>query len=258
MAKHVKRFFRYRELLFELIKRDIKVKYRGSVLGIFWSMLNPLLTMIVLTIVFSALFKHNIKHFPVYILTGRILYQYFSDSTKSALTSISTNGSLIKKVYIPRYILTLSEICSQFIIFIISLIPLFIVMEVLGPHVEWIDFLIVIPLFFLFFMTIGIGMFVASVTVFFRDVEHFYGVLLMIIMYMSAIFYPISIVPHKFLPIMKLNPLYYPIDTFRVIILERHFPPLSSIIIMAVLAIVYMVVGIFIFNRLKDKFIHHI
>ena len=189
MKKYVDNFRQYQFLLGELVKKGIKLKYRRSYLGIVWSMLEPLLTMIVLTIVFGTLYGNTDKTFPVYILTGRLLYSFFSQSTKAALKSIRQNSAMIKKVYVPKYLYPLSSVLFNYVIFLISLIVLAIVSVVLG--VKPTVYLIQAPvaLILIFGLAYGFGMILATIGVFFRDMEYLWSVGLMLVMYTCAIFY---------------------------------------------------------------------
>ena len=143
MIRQIKTFHEYKSLLWEFVKRDIKLKYRNSALGILWSMLNPLLIMIVLTFIFSNIFKNSIPNFPVYCLSGRLLYDFFSQSTNQSMVSITGKSSLIKKIYVPRYLYPLSRVISSFIIFLISLIPLVVIMIVTGVKLGRMNLLII-------------------------------------------------------------------------------------------------------------------
>jgi ABC-2 type transport system permease protein len=217
LVKLIKNFFKYQFLLHELIKKDIKLKYRRSYLGIVWTLIEPLLTMVVLTLVFSKIKGNNDRTFPVYILTGRLLYTYFSNATKSAMKSIRSNGQMIKKVYVPKYLYPLSTILSQYVTFLISLVVLVGVSIYLKVKPTIYIFEAIVPLFILFFMVLGIGLLLATLAVFFRDIEYLWGVILMLIMYCSAIFYSPAIIVeggHKW--ILEYNPLYCIILNFRI------------------------------------------
>jgi ABC-2 type transport system permease protein len=189
MKQNVKNFKKYRFLLSELVIKDIKLKYRRSYLGILWTLLEPFLTMIVLYLVFGSFYGRGDKTFLIYVLTGRLLYAYFANATKAAMKSIRVNGQMIKKVYVPKYIYPLSSILAQYVTFLISLIVLLAVAIYLRikPTVYLLESLI--PLFILFVMVIGVVMILATLAVFFRDMEYLWGVMLMMIMYCSAIFY---------------------------------------------------------------------
>lgn len=258
MKKYFDNFLQYRFLLKELVKKGIKLKYRRSYLGIVWSMLEPLLTMIVLTIVFGTLYGNTDRTFPVYILAGRLLYSYFSLATKSALKSIRANSAMIKKVYVPKYLYPLSSVLFNYVIFLISLIVLAIVALVLGVKPTWYLLQAPIALILLLVMAYGTGMILATIGVFFRDMEYLWSVVLMIIMYTCAIFY----YPEKLLRsgwdwILKYNPLYCVIDVFRCAVFGR---PMNTnyLIYAAVFSFGAMAVGLLCFKKKQDDFILHI
>ena len=258
MIIQLKTFQKYRDLLWEFVKKDIKLKYRNSVLGIIWSMLNPLLIMVVLTFIFSNLFKNEIPNFPVYCLSGRLIYDFFAQSTNQCMNSITSKSSLIKKIYVPQYIYPLSRAISSFIVFLISLIPLFIIMIV--TKVEFTKFILLIlyPLGCLFFISLGVGMILATINVFFRDMQHLYSVVLLVIMYASAIFYSSDIINPKYVSILNLNPIFPVIKVFRDCIFEGQITAINSWILCVLYAILSLTVGVVVFYKNKDKFILYI
>lgn len=254
MKQIVKNFQKYRYLLSELVVKEIKLKYRRSYLGILWTLIEPLLTMIVLYLVFSKLRKHNDKTFAVYILTGRLLYSYFSHATKSAMKSIRINSQMIKKVYVPKYIYPLSSVLSQFITFLISLIVLAAVEIVLKVKPTVYIFEAVIPIIILFFMALGVGLILATLAVFFRDMEYLWDVVLMIIMYCSAIFYyPSMVSNHSW--ILDMNPLYAVIVNFRNTIYEGAPLDPGALLYSAAFSFIALCLGIWMFYKNQDKFI---
>ena len=201
-------FRKYKFLLYQLVSRDIKTKYRKSVLGVFWSFLEPLLTMIVLTIIFSTIFKgFGVENYPVYLLTGRLIFTFFSGGTSAAMRSIRSSANILKTVYVPKYIYSLSAILSNFVTFLLSLIVLFLVMAVTNaPFTIYIIFTS-LPIMALLFFTIGAGLILATVNVFFRDLEHLYGVFLTLLMYATPIYNQPSIVHAIFIFIQDNNHL---------------------------------------------------
>jgi len=214
--------------------------------------------MIVLTIVFSAVFKRSIPNFPVYCLTGRLIYGFFSESTRFCMKSIVKGGGLIKKVYIPKYLLPLSKVLSSFVTFLISMIPLFLVMLVTGVHFNVTNMLIIFPLIYVLLISLGIGLIMSSVTVFFRDMEHLYSIILMILMYMTPIFYPADIISPKYLPLIKINPIFESVKMFRDVMLYGNIPSINSHLICIGNAFGYLLLGLIIFYKNQDKFIFHI
>lgn len=258
MKKYIDNFMKYRFLLSELVKKGIKLKYRRSYLGIIWSLLEPLLTMIVLSIVFGTLFGNHTKEFPVYILTGRLLYSFFSSSTKEALRSIRKNAAMIKKVYVPKYLYTLSGVLFNYVIFLISLIVLFGVAIVLGVYPTLYLLQAIIPLVLILILSYGCGMILATVGVFFRDMEYLWSVALMLVMYTCAIFYyPEKILESGWYWILRFNPLYCIIDIFRSAVFGEMMD-MQNFVYATVFSIVSLIVGLFCFKKKQDEFILHI
>ena len=258
MKKYVDNFMQYRFLLSELVKKGIKLKYRRSYLGIVWSMLEPLLTMIVLTIVFGTLYGNTDRTFPVYILTGRLLYSFFSQATKAALKSIRQNSAMIKKVYVPKYLYPLSSVLFNYVIFLISLIVLAVVSVILG--VKPTIYLIQAPvaLVLILIMAYGFGMILATIGVFFRDMEYLWSVALMLIMYTCAIFYyPTKLLKSGWAWILKYNPLYCVIDIFRCAVFGKvmniHYFEYAL-----GFSVLMLVIGLFCFKKKQDDFILYI
>lgn len=250
-----KTFGKYRNLLAELVKKDIKLKYRNSYLGVIWTMLEPLLTMVVLTLVFSKLLGKGTKDFPVYILTGRLLYSFFSNGTKSALKSVRANAGMIKKVYVPKYMYPFASVLSGYVIFLISLLVLAIVAAARGVYPTVQLFWAIVPLLQVLLMTAGVGLILATMAVFFRDVEYLWGVALMLIMYASAIFYQVGdVVSTRNAWIFKLNPLYAVIVNFRNAVFGQSMD-FQALGYATVFGVVSLLIGIFVFYKKQDKFI---
>ena len=251
----IKEFKKYKNLFYELVKKGIKLKYRRSYLGVLWSMVEPLLTMIVLAAVFGTLLGHHEKEFPVYILCGRLVYSLFSQSTTAALRSVRQNESMIKKVYVPKYLYPLSSVCFNYVLFLISLLVLFAVSLVLGVFPTWRVLLMVVPLAVLFVMAVGIGMMLATVGVFFRDMEYLWNVLLMIVMYTCAIFYyPERILASNVSWILKYNPLFCVISNFRSCIFGEAMD-LSLLLYASCFAVGSLILGSLLFAKNENRFI---
>lgn len=258
MKKYINGFLKYRFLLKELVKKGITLKYRRSYLGIIWTLIEPLLTMIVLTIVFGTLLGNTNKSFPVYILTGRLLYTMFSTSTKEAMRSIRTNSAMIKKVYVPKYLYPLSGILFNYVIFLISLIVLFVVALVLGIYPTWHLVQAVIPLINILLLSLGVGMILGTFSVFFRDLEYLWNVALMLIMYMCAIFYyPEKLLNSGYAFVLKYNPLYCIIDNFRSAVFGRPLNWGYTCYAMG-FSVVAILIGFGVFYKQQDRFVLYI
>lgn len=255
MKVYILNFLKYKDLIVELVRRDIAVKYRNSYLGVLWSLLNPLLMMVVLSIIFSTVFNNAIENYPLYLLTGRLIYSYFAEATNFAMDSIVVNHSLIKKVYIPKYFFPLSKVFSSFITSLVALIPIAGVMIFTGVGFSLYNLLALIPLIILLITCAGAGLILATVMVFFRDLKHFYSIVLMIIMYMTPIFYPASIIPEKYRAFIELNPLFPLVNMFRDAILYQRFFEISDLLQSIGYAITFLIVGSFVFYKFQDRFI---
>ena len=239
-------------LLKQLVKRDFTTKYKESVLGIIWSFLNPLLIMIVFTVIFSVLFRRQIHNFAVYFLTAKVIYDFFVASTRGAMESIRRNRNILTKIYVPRYMFAMGTICYEFINFLISLIILFAVMIVTGEHFQLMMLASIIPICLLIIMNVGLGLILAVLNTYFSDIGHFYSVFTLVLMYASAMFYPMEIVPADIQMIFSLNPLYIAIACFRDTMMYGVFPDILSLIYLAIFSIMLFAVGFLLF-RIQEK-----
>lgn len=255
MKKYVESFYQYRFLLSELVKKGIKLKYRNSYLGIVWSLLEPLLTMMVLTIVFGTLLQRGDETFPVYILCGRLLYSFYSNATKTALSSIVKNAPMIKKVYVPKYLYTLSGLLYNYIIFLISLIVLVLVGAVLGVKPNLYLLQAPLALIILFILALGSGMILATIGVFFRDMEYLWSVALMLIMYTCAIFYPIErLMKSGWAWVLEINPLFCVIDIFRSAVFGEAMN-MQYFWYALLFGVITTIIGTYAFKKKQDEFI---
>lgn len=246
---------KYRFLIRQLVSRDFKTKYKRSVLGVFWSFLNPLLTMIVQYVVFSNLFRFDIPHYPVYLITGIVFFNFFSEATGMALGSIVGNAGLITKVYVPKYIYPLTRILSSLVNLLISLIPLMLVALVSGLRPTKAYLLVPFALLCLAVFCLGVGLLLAAAMVFFRDVQFLWGVLSMIWMYLTPIFYPASILPERVAWVLKVNPLYYFITFARTCVMDGISPEPIVYVQSFLMALGALLVGALVFRKAQDRFV---
>lgn len=253
--EYLKKFYKYRNLLSELVKRDIKIKYRRSVLGYLWSVLNPLLMMVVMSVVFSYMFRFDIENYTIYLLTGQLIYNFYADATNMSMSSIIWSGGLIGKVYIPKYILPLAKTLSSFVNMMFSLIALIIMLVITKTPITPVIFMFPIPLFYLLLICIGMGLILSVLAVYFRDIIHLYGVFLVALTYLTPIFYPISAIPDYALNILKMNPLFYILNMFRDIVMHGTIPSLQDNLTCFVWGFVLIVVGLYIFRKKQDDFV---
>ena len=251
-------FFQYKDLLYNLVSRDIKVRYRKSFLGMVWTLLKPLLMMIVMTIVFSTLFKSTIDNFPVYFLAGNLIFTLNSEITNNCTYAIIGNASLLKKVYIPKYLFPLSKAGSALVNLMFSLIAMFLVMIILRVPFLPTLLLLPIPIAYAFIFSLGLGLLLSAVTVYFRDIAYFYSVLLLAWNYFTPVFYPIEILPDFARKLMQLNPLYHYIDYMRNLILHGVVPGITENFVCLLMSVMMLVIGVCVFYRKQDNFILYI
>lgn len=254
----IKEFMNYFMLYGEIVKRDFKKKYYRSVLGVVWSMLNPLLMMILITVVFSTLFNRSIEYYPAYYFAGNLIFAFVTDGAGASMNSMVNNASLIKKMRVPKYIFCLSDVTLRFITNIISMIPYIIVSISIGVPFSFYWLLIPIPLIYAFVFTLGFGMLLCSYGTRFGDLTHLYSVIKRAWMYFTPLFYPIDIIPSNFLFIWELNPLYIFIDIFRDLTLNQTMPSERMLIIGAVYSILMLALGIVVFKEKEDQFFLYI
>ena len=246
---------KYKPLLNNLISRDIKVKYRRSVLGLLWSVLNPLLMMVVMTIVFSQFFKFDIPNFPIYYLTGSLLWNFFSEATNGAMTSVVSNAPLLKKVYIPKYIFPLEKAMFSLVNLAFSVIAILIVLIFVPVEPTPLMFLTPIPVLYTFVFSLGLGLALSAIGVLFRDIFHLYGVLLTAWMYLTPIFYPFEMGPGWAQTIIGLNPLYHFVSYFRNVFMYGVMPTLEENVICVLISVISLLLGVLIFKKTQNKFV---
>ena len=248
-------FNRFKHLLLLQIKRDFVTKYRKSVLGVLWSLLNPILTMLVMTLVFSHVFRFQIEHFPVYLLSGRLIFGFFEESTIAGMTSVLKNGGIINKVYVPKYIFPVSTVMSSLVNVIFFFIAFLVVFTITRVPWSWTMLLFPIPIIYIFVFALGIVMLLSSLAVFFRDLTYLYGVFLTMLMFLTPIFYPVDMLPEQLIPFMGFNPMYHFVDYFRAITLHGYVPDLWSNLVCIGFALASLCIGTYVFMAKQDRFI---
>ncbi|WP_270566741.1 ABC transporter permease [Clostridium beijerinckii] len=248
-------FVKYEFLLHQLVERDFKTKYKRSVLGILWSFFNPLLTMLVQYIVFSTVFKSDIPNFPVYLLSGVVVFNFFSEACGMGLMSIIGNASLITKVYVPKYIYPISRVFSSVINLLLSLIPLLFVMLITGTKITFSILLMPFGLICTLLFCIGMAFILSSAMVFFRDTQFLWNVVSLLWMYATPLFYPETIIPDKFGFILKINPMYHFIRFVRITILQGVSPEPMSYLYCMVFSLGTLFIGALVFKKTQDKFV---
>jgi len=253
----LRELFRYRFLVSNLVGRDLKVRYKRSVLGFIWVMLNPLLTMAVLVVVFSNFFRFTLPHYPVYLLSGILMFNLFSQGSVAAMSNLTGNGGTLRRMYVPPSVFVASSIGSALVNLLFSAVPFFVLALVTGvrPNFAW-AFMIV-PCVEMAVFAFGIGLIVAPMMVFFNDTFEIYSVLLAALNYLTPVFYPATILPKWVIQLEKYNPLYLYMDIARTAIIGGTISHTSELVAAAVMAIGSFIVGWLFFTRMEGKFAYH-
>jgi lipopolysaccharide transport system permease protein len=246
-------------LLEQLVLKDIKLKYRRSFLGYLWSILNPLMIMCIMVLVLSMMFRFSIDNYPVYLIIGQTLFNSVSEATTQAMFSITGNAPLLKKTYVPKYIFAFSKVTSSMVNMVFALGAMLIVFIV--RRVQFSGYMLFIPVVILqvYIFALGLGMLLASATVFFRDIQYIYSAFITAWTYATPIFYPIDQVPDRMAWMIKhFNPMYAYITQFRTVVLNVTFPDPRLVLYGFAMSLTMLVVGTLVFLKSQDKFILYI
>ena len=241
-------------LLEEIVKNNFSSIYKDSILGMLWTILNPLLMMALFTIIFSTLFKRNIDNFPVYFLCGWCIVTFFNRVIGVAMYSLKGNKNILQRTPAPKHIFVMGSIISEGLTFIIMLILLVIIMIITHAPFYWFTIpFSIIPVASLLFMITGLGLMVSIICVYYSDLQHLWSVISMAIFYSSSVFYPMEIFPEPFHQYLVLNPVYWVVDQFRSFIYYGVFPSLIQILNLVLLSLIILVFGLIVFKKYEDK-----
>jgi len=245
-------------LLANLVKRDLTVRYKRSSIGFFWTMLNPLLLMIILTIVFSTVFRFDVDHYPVYFLSEYLVFGFFTQTTMQSMTSLAWNGALMKRVRVPKSVFAISTTISGLVNLCLAYVPLFAIMLVLGAPIR--PAVLFLPVAFLVIavFTLGVSLILSALAVYFEDVAHTWSVATIGLLYLTPIIYPIGIVPHRFLWLIRINPLTQLFKLARDPVYSGTLPAGHVMFASVAVSIAAIVIGWFLFHRLARGFYHHL
>ena len=254
----LRELWRYRDLLRLLVTNSIKTRYKRSSLGVVWTLLNPLLNTLVLSIAFSQLLRFEVENYAVYLLVGLLVWNFFSQTTTHAMNTLVWGSSILKRIYVPRTIFAVSVQGNGLVNLGLALIPLALLMFVMGHAFSWSLLMLPFALLVLAMFTLGMTLVVSTLAVFFVDVIDMYGILLSAWFYLTPIIYPVEIVPERFFFLLQLNPMYYMVDLFRQLIFDGLMPSMNQWGISAALGLVVLLVGWWIFTKKSDEFAYHI
>jgi ABC-2 type transport system permease protein len=258
IAVRLQGFRKYSYLLFNLVRKDFTTKYRRSVLGVLWSVLNPLLMAMIISAVFSTIFRVQVENFVVYYLTGALTFGFMSEATSGSLTSVIASAGLIKKAYIPKYIFPVEKCLFALVNAMFTFIATIILMPFLGVPLAPTVLLFWVPLAYVLIFSIGLGMLLSAVNIFFRDVGHLYGVWITAWMYLTPVIYPAELIPDGVKRFTNANPMYYYVDYFRSVMMYNTIPDFKSNVLCAVFAGAFLIIGLVVFKKTQDRFILYV
>lgn len=249
----MKDLLRYRDLVLTLVARDLKVRYRRSTIGFLWTMLQPLLSMLVLTAVFSSLFRFSTPNYPVYALAGIMFWNFFSQSITSSMNSLKGNAQLLTKLPVPKAVFPLATVIAGVINLLLAMVPLFAILLVTGHRIGASVLFLPVAILVAALFTLGAGLLLSPLAVFFHDTIEMIGVLLTIFMYLTPIFYPMDIVPQRYLWAVRFNPIRSVLEVFRDPIYNSKIPPITHLSVALGVTAMALVIGILAFRRSSDR-----
>ncbi len=255
--EELREIIKYRNLLFQMVRRDVVTRYKRSILGIAWTMLNPLMTTLILAIVFSQVFGAE-EEYAVYVLSGLMPWTFFSQTTSASIVGLLWGGSLIHRIFMPRTVFAVSAIGTGLVNFLLSLVPLFFLILITGINLTWSVFLTPIAILFLAMFSLGVGLFLSSVAIRFADIADMYQIILTAWFYLSPIIYKEEYIPEQFNWIVKLNPMFYLINFFRAFVYDGRFPSIEEYLITGGIASISLLFGWIFFSRRADEFAYRI
>jgi ABC-2 type transport system permease protein len=250
--------FPYRDLVIELVKRELKVRYRRSFLGFLWTMLQPLLMMLVLDVAFSTVFRFQVENYPIYVLAGLLFWNFFQQGIIAAMNSLRGNAGLIQKLPVPMAIFPLAAVCSGAINLVFALLPLLALLVATGHPLHASLFFLPVPILLACLFTLGAGLLLAPLAVFFADVVEFIGVIMQLMLFLTPVFYPMAIVPERWKWIVRYNPIRSVLEVFRDPIYFGKIPPASHLTVALAVALLALGIGAAAFRRSSPRIHFHL
>ena len=253
-----KKLKQYQFLFEELVKRDFKQKYKRTILGMAWSVLSPLLTLLVMSLVFSHFFGRGMEHYTIYLFCGNLVFSFFNESTTQGMGSLLSNAPIFTKVNVPKYLFLFSRNIQTLINFALTLCVFFFFCILDHVVFTWKFIMLLYPILLLLLFNIGVGMILSALFVFFRDIQYLWGVFTMLLMYMSAIFYTVDTFPAKIQRLFLANPIYVFIKYFRCIVLEASIPSLQFHLLLLIETALVLGIGALIYKKYNTKFLYYL
>lgn len=258
LKKLISKMRKYQFQFEELVKRDFKQKYKGTALGMVWSVLSPLLTLFVMKMIFTNFFGRDTPHYTIYLFSGNIIMSYFREATKGGMNSLVSNASIFTKINVPKYIFLLSKNVSSVINFLLTLAVYFFFCVLDGVDFGWHMIALIYPCLCLLAMCIGVGLILSALYVFFRDMRYLYDVFLTLLTYVSAIFYTVDRFPAQVQRMFLLNPVYVYIKYFRLVVIDGVLPSVQYHLLCAGYAVVLCAAGYWIYKKNNQRFLYYV
>lgn len=255
MFSTLKNIYEYREMIFSLVRKDLRGRYKGSVLGFCWTFINPLLQLLVYNVVFSVILKNNIDKYYLFLFVALVPWIFFSSALMGGATSIISQQEMVKKIYFPREVLPISYVTSSFVNMLFSFAVIFIILILsrVGFNVKallYLPFIMIVE----YILALGIGMLTAAIDVYFRDMEHILSIITMAWMYLTPIMYTVELVPERYMPLFNLNPMTPIIIAYRDILYYKQVPELGTLLHALTLGVCVLIFGLVIFRKLQKNF----
>lgn len=253
--KHLKELYDYREMIFSLVRKDLRSRYKGSVLGFFWTFLNPLLQLVVFTLVFSVIMKANYEQYYLFLFVALVPWMFFASSVQDGSSSILREKEMIKKIYFPREVMPIATVTSGFVNMLLTFLIIFAALIISGRGINFLA-LLCLPIVMLveYILCLGIAMIVSALTVYFRDLQYILGIFTMALQYLTPVMYGPEIVPQWLVPLFNLNPMTPIVTIYRDILYWGRVPNLTSLLSVLGLGLAFVIFGYIIFNRLQKGF----
>ncbi len=257
-VQELRELWRYRDLLQLLVSNSIKTRYKRSALGVVWTLLNPLLTTIVLTVALSQLFKFQLQNYPVYLLSGLVAWNFFAQTVTQVMHTLIWGSSLMKRIYVPRTIFAVSVVGNGLVNLLLALVPLLLIMLFVGQPLHWTLVLLPFSILALAMFTTGLALLLSTVAVYFVDLVEMVGIVFTAWFYLTPVIYPLDVVPPKFAWLIRLNPMSYFIEAFRSLIYDGRVPPAEQVLVAAVLGLLVLGTGWIVFTKKANDFAYHV
>ena len=254
----LKELYNYREMILNLVRKDLRTRFKGSFLGFLWTFVNPLLQLIIYTIVFSSILRVNVDKFYIYLFVALVPWIFFTSAMQGGATSIVGNADLIKKIHFPRLVLPIATTTAAFMNMVYSMVIVLMALVFSGIGISW--HIIFLPAIMIleYFFVLGITFLFAALNVYFRDLEHILGIITMVWFYLTPIVYTEEMVPKQYLGLFSMNPLTHLMGAYRDILYYHRIPDFTTLVSIVIFAVIFLVIGYFTFQKLQRNFVEEL